>query len=109
MTNGYVIDVSGYKRLTIDDLDNDGFLNLINKIIKDEVDFYKESIKKKLWSSQRSFERFFMSEYFRALTNIDGNYIIRKTREIAEQELEEERKEQEKKQKGAKFMKTGLV
>ena len=96
-------DGTPYTRLTIEELDIDGVICLINRIIKDAVDDYKNAIKRHSTSSKQSLERFFMSEYFQSLTNLNGSDIIKRAEKEARKEIEEEEKGKKAKRKKAKI------
>lgn len=81
-----------YTRLTLEDLDNDGVVNLISRIISDASEDYKYAIKHNNKDAMHIMERFFLSDYFSNLTCCAGGDVIRTTKKIAKQEMEEEKK-----------------
>lgn len=72
----------------------DPYKALANAIVEKAVLDYKEAVlyqleypeSKSAVAYVKSQERFFRSDWFRMLTTLDGEYLIRKTKQIAEEE-----------------------
>lgn len=82
-----------YKRLTLDELSDEGTINLIGAIMHQAMHDYKNAIKRH--NPKKSYEDFFRSEHFSNLTHLNGDYIIKETQRIAMEELEEEKEKME--------------
>lgn len=54
--------------------------NLANAIIERAVQDYRDALSQKAEGTIRLLEKFFRSEWYHVLTNVDGEYIIDKVR-----------------------------
>lgn len=79
-----------YKRITFEELDDEGVLQLAGAIAHEAVEDYKLAWKQNYQISIDSCEKFFRSEYFHVLTGLSGDAIIRQARRDAMKEMEEE-------------------
>lgn len=58
----------------------DGYKELANAIILQAVKDYRKALKYDERGRKREIEKFFGSEYFRILTDVDGEMLIQKLR-----------------------------
>ena len=76
---------------------NEAYENLANAIVKQAVMDYKEPLRKLMKNPNdkeakhdaERIERFFHSGWYTQLTSIDGDWLIRKTREMVKEEIRE--------------------
>ena len=76
---------------------NEAYENLANAIVKQAVVDYKEPLRKleknpndkEAKRDAERIERFFHSGWYTQLTGIDGDWLIRKTREMVKEEIRE--------------------
>ena len=76
---------------------NEAYENLANAIVKQAVVDYKEPLRKleknpndkEAKRDAERIERFFHSGWYTQLTSIDGDWLIRKTREMVKEEIRE--------------------
>ena len=66
------------------DTDEQAYTNLANAIITKAVQDYKIALQRDLPNIQKECERFFNSEWFEVLTNLDGKTIMRRIRELVD-------------------------
>ena len=85
-----------YKRLTPDELSEEGALQLAAAIAREAVMDYDLALKSGNDLMKEHCERFFLSAYFSNLTGLNGRAVIDKARREAKKDLEKEKKETEK-------------
>ena len=87
---------------------NEAYENLANAIVKQAVVDYKEPLRKleknpndkEAKRDAERIERFFHSGWYTQLTSIDGDWLIRKTKEMVKEEIREKiRKKLEKEER----------
>ena len=74
---------------------NDNYQNLANAIVLLAVNDYKKALKtlsiypkdRTVQYQKRQIEQFFLSEYYKLLTSVDGERLIRKLNEDVESKL----------------------
>lgn len=86
-----------YHRIKLEELNDDGVINLISRVVSDSVDDYKTAIKHNSKDWMDSMERFFMSKYFSNLTGLNGSDVISTAKRMAEEEMEELKENPDKK------------
>ena len=81
------IDVTGYKRITHDELDPCGCLNLVAAVVHKAAKDWRAAMRyearthaQKRSALRSDCERFFESEYFHGLTGLDGKAVLEKLR-----------------------------
>ena len=57
------------------------YKDLANAIIRNAVNDYREALERKLENKTAELEKFFFSQWFEMLSDVDGGYIVRKIRE----------------------------
>lgn len=85
------IDIEGYTRLTAKDLHPDGIQNLKEAIVARAADDWRSAVNaqkrgntlNEYRRSRAEVEQFFLSDWFYALTGLDGKYIIRQLKQEA--------------------------
>ena len=69
------------------DLYTDGVVELIGNVVTSAAKDYRYALKKGLENRKKECERFFLSEYFHVLTNLDGQAVIDKIRRDMKEEI----------------------
>lgn len=80
-----MIDTTGYKRITIEEINDDGIVNLLEAFVEkiaaeymNALDDYRRHKTNKM--SQRNYNKvrdYILSDDFNTLTNLDGHGVIR--------------------------------
>ena len=81
--------IKGYKRITMDELDDNGMIALIGAVIKTAAEDYRKAILRENNARMKECERFFLGKYFHSLTNLDGQAMIEKIRRDTRREIAE--------------------
>ena len=79
-----------YKRITKEELSDEGVLNLVGAIVHAEVLDYEHACRSGNKSLMASNEKFFRSKYFHNLTGLDGQAIIDMVRRKVQKEKDDE-------------------
>lgn len=73
------IDITGYKRITLEELNDQGVYNLVEGIVDRAARDWREYAHKNTpecqWQRMR-IERFFRSQYFHGLTGLNGEAVL---------------------------------
>lgn len=78
-----------YKRITIDEISDEGALNLAGAIVREEVVAYEGALRSGRKESIEIHEKFFKSRYFSNLTGLNGQAIIDKVKRYIQEEKDQ--------------------